>query len=430
MILRIGPYVGSRCHAVRHVVEAGDGGDVPDVAIAEPRLAQRFPVRFLDLVGRLREPGRKIEHRLLARVEFGGAIVLGDQLSEFGVLAALAQGCAVRGEAIVTVIDRTYRHRDHLTLGLGEAAVAQHQVVGHQDEGLELGIVEGVGAEHVRHEAKFLLAFAEILGDLGLQAILRSGMSAITLCFLVINGSFVEAPTLNDRSRSLSIGSFGDHILGAGCRGCELSCSIHLSLHPSAALSAKRGAQGERAMTLAAGTTTNGLIRQVQKALGEKSQVAQFAPLLYGHNGLDGARRSSPGWLAGNARDGIRVHRREAEEEAQAALSGAEPAADGTPESYDRRDRQRRHAVPGRLGDWASCRRAGSPCVSSCIPIFKTERDKAGHLQALLGPGDQNWNDGHQESYIAIHLPALPETVQRDLAKLCLIFSSGARGGG
>jgi glutamate dehydrogenase len=37
-------------------------------------------------------------------------------------------------------------------------------------------------------------------------------------------------------------------------------------------------------------------------------------------------------------------------------------------------------------------------------PIFKTQRDAAGRLQRVLGPGDQNWADGHQESYIAIYL--------------------------
>ena len=41
-------------------------------------------------------------------------------------------------------------------------------------------------------------------------------------------------------------------------------------------------------------------------------------------------------------------------------------------------------------------------------PIFKTKRDAAGRLQAIEGP-DENWSDGHQESYIAIHLPALTE---------------------
>ncbi len=48
-------------------------------------------------------------------------------------------------------------------------------------------------------------------------------------------------------------------------------------------------------------------------------------------------------------------------------------------------------------------------------PIFKTERDKAGRLQTIAGAGDENWSDGHQESYIAIHLRALSETDARDL---------------
>src|SRR5690606_5794169 len=49
-------------------------------------------------------------------------------------------------------------------------------------------------------------------------------------------------------------------------------------------------------------------------------------------------------------------------------------------------------------------------------PTFKTRRDKAGRLQSLLGPGDQNWGDGHQESYIAIHLAGgLKEAAEADL---------------
>ena len=49
-------------------------------------------------------------------------------------------------------------------------------------------------------------------------------------------------------------------------------------------------------------------------------------------------------------------------------------------------------------------------------PIFKTQRDKAGRLQTIAGAGDEKWSDGHQESYIAIHLRALPDTEARDLA--------------
>jgi hypothetical protein len=49
-------------------------------------------------------------------------------------------------------------------------------------------------------------------------------------------------------------------------------------------------------------------------------------------------------------------------------------------------------------------------------PIFKTQRDKAGRLQTIAGAGDEKWGDGHQESYIAIHLRALRDTEARDLA--------------
>src|SRR5215468_4930001 len=54
-------------------------------------------------------------------------------------------------------------------------------------------------------------------------------------------------------------------------------------------------------MTLAAGTAGNSLIRQVQKALGEKSPAAQLAALLYG-NGLDGLETLPPARLADYAR--------------------------------------------------------------------------------------------------------------------------------
>jgi len=37
-------------------------------------------------------------------------------------------------------------------------------------------------------------------------------------------------------------------------------------------------------------------------------------------------------------------------------------------------------------------------------PIYKAERSPDGHLVAITGSGDGSWGDGHQESYIAIHL--------------------------
>ena len=168
-------------------------------------------------------------------------------------------------------------------------------------------------------------------------------------------------------------------------------------------------------MTLAAGTTTNGLIRQVQKALGEKSQAAQFAPLLYDHNGLDGHDAPAPAWLAGNARAAFAFIAEKPRKKHKLRIRSA-AAADGSPEStvVEILNDDMPFLVDSVMGELQA---RGLAVRILLHPIFKTERDKAGNLHTLLGPGDQNWNDGHQESYIAIHLPALPDAAQRDLGK-------------
>lgn len=41
-------------------------------------------------------------------------------------------------------------------------------------------------------------------------------------------------------------------------------------------------------------------------------------------------------------------------------------------------------------------------------PLIKTERTADGKLVRIAGAGDRQWSDGHQESYIAVHLERLP----------------------
>ena len=65
-------------------------------------------------------------------------------------------------QAIEAAVVRRHRDRDHLALELAQARRRQHQVVIHRDEGFELRHVEGIGLQHVRHEAELLLAFGEI----------------------------------------------------------------------------------------------------------------------------------------------------------------------------------------------------------------------------------------------------------------------------
>ena len=168
-------------------------------------------------------------------------------------------------------------------------------------------------------------------------------------------------------------------------------------------------------MALVEEAAHNGLIRQVQRVLGEKSLAGQFAPLLYGHNGVGSGGELAPAWLADNARTAGDFITDKPRNEHKLRIRVV-PAQEGTAET----------AVIEILNDdmpflvdsvIAELQARGLNVNFLLHPIFKTKRDKAGKLLALVGPGDQNWNDGRQESYIAIHTAALPETTQRSFAK-------------
>ena len=162
MIHAVRPHVGGRGDAVAHVVEARDRGDVPDVALAEARLAQRLAICLLDRPGLGGELGREIEHGALALAQPRGAIVHHHQFAQRRIAGQRAHRGAMRHQAVVAAVHRRHRDRDHLALELGQARRRQHQVVVHADEGFELGVVEGVGRQHVGHEAELLLALGEI----------------------------------------------------------------------------------------------------------------------------------------------------------------------------------------------------------------------------------------------------------------------------
>ncbi len=50
-------------------------------------------------------------------------------------------------------------------------------------------------------------------------------------------------------------------------------------------------------------------------------------------------------------------------------------------------------------------------------PVFKTERTPRGRLKAILGPGDRNWDDGTQESYICILVSPEPEAEPAEIER-------------
>jgi glutamate dehydrogenase len=167
-------------------------------------------------------------------------------------------------------------------------------------------------------------------------------------------------------------------------------------------------------MTLAASHEAGAAIRDALKALRETPAAAKFAALLYGDNLPDGLGTVSPMWLAGNAeaaftfisekpRAGHKVRVRGGPPDAGRAGAGVvEILNDDMPFLVD--------SVMGEL------QARGLSVRQLLHPIFKTQRDQAGRLEAVLGPGDQSWNDGRQESYIAIYLAKpLSQAAQADL---------------
>src|SRR5262245_27401733 len=76
------------------------------------------------------------------------------------------------------------RHSNHLALGLGDAALPQHEVIGHADERGELGIIKGVGAQNVGDEAKLFLTFGKVSGILSLKPGLRPKLKRCKLAVL------------------------------------------------------------------------------------------------------------------------------------------------------------------------------------------------------------------------------------------------------
>jgi glutamate dehydrogenase len=168
-------------------------------------------------------------------------------------------------------------------------------------------------------------------------------------------------------------------------------------------------------MVVEAEAAAGSLIRKVETALGKGSPAALLAPLLYAHDGLSGLDGLPAEWLADNA---------------QAAMAFIADKPAGRPKISVRR------LLPGGkgqspLGSVVEILNDDMPFLVDSVlgelqarglsvrrlfhPIFKTERDKAGRLKTIAGAGDERWGDGHQESYIAIHLRTLTEAEGEDL---------------
>ena len=156
-------------------------------------------------------------------------------------------------------------------------------------------------------------------------------------------------------------------------------------------------------MSLQAVAGKGGALRQILKLLGPDPLAAAFAPLLLGHNGGDGLEPPRLAELTRQALDFIASKPRAQPKVRLRALSPGD--AGGASSVLEISNDDMPFLVDSILGELQA---RGLGVGALLHPIFKTDRDGAGQLRKIIGPGDQNWNDGHQESYIAVLLKAVP----------------------
>ena len=159
-------------------------------------------------------------------------------------------------------------------------------------------------------------------------------------------------------------------------------------------------------MSLQAVAGKGGALRQILTLLGPDPLAAAFAPLLLGHNDGDGLE---PPRLAELTRQALDFIARKPKAEPKVRLRALTPAGPGeTVSVLEISNDDMPFLVDSIL---AELQARGLGVLALLHPIFKTERDGAGQLRKIIGPGDENWNDGHQESYIAVLLKAMPAGV-------------------
>jgi glutamate dehydrogenase len=163
-------------------------------------------------------------------------------------------------------------------------------------------------------------------------------------------------------------------------------------------------------MSLQAVAGKGGALRQILKLLGPDPQAAAFAPLLIGHNGGDGLEPPRLAEITRQALDFI-AHKPVAQPKVR--LRTLPPGgADGALSLLEISNDDMPFLVDSILGELQA---RGLGVRALLHPIFKTERDGAGRLCKILGPGDQNWHDGQQESYIAVLLKAMPSAAGEEV---------------
>ena len=162
------------------------------------------------------------------------------------------------------------------------------------------------------------------------------------------------------------------------------------------------------------------LLRRITPHLGDATELQTFATLIYSGSGSDGLEPFDPSLLATLARDAFDFIAEKPPGEFKLRIRHIEDAGgrDGGRFSVlEALNNDMPFLVDSVLGEIQA---RGFAVRLVLHPIFKVRRSPGGRLEKILGPGDRDWQDGTQESFISVHLdpiaPADAEDLERALA--------------
>jgi glutamate dehydrogenase len=166
-------------------------------------------------------------------------------------------------------------------------------------------------------------------------------------------------------------------------------------------------------MSLPAVASKTGVMPQILELLGPDPLATAFAKVLLGRDDQDGLARFDPAQLAELTREALELIGRKPKAQHKVRIRRLPTTAAGEALSLlEISNDDMPFLVDSILGELQA---RGLAVLALLHPIFKTERDGSGRLRKIIGAGDEDWNDGHQESYIAVLLDAVPAALGKEL---------------
>ena len=167
-------------------------------------------------------------------------------------------------------------------------------------------------------------------------------------------------------------------------------------------------------MSLPAVASKTGAMQQILELLGPDPLPRAFAKVLLGRDDHDGLTRLDAKDLAELTREASEFIARRGKAQHKVRLRALAIEAGGEGLSLlEISNDDMPFLVDSILGELQA---RGLGVLALLHPIFKTERDAAGRLRKIMGPADEDWNDGHQESYIAVLLNPVPAALGKEIA--------------